>query len=384
MRLNIILAILAAILAVPTVMTISAERSSFTDFSDVPRLFEGFTPENVMVVEITKRKRDENGELVMGANDQPQVEGFRLQRTADGWAIGAGVPLAGVPVTSDARRGVEMQILDHLERIRRDEDALVEESADDEQLAEFELSDDTGTLIRCQDKNGVLVAELILGRSARDAKAGQQSLRGFFVRRKDDRGVVLYEQDAWYLPLDPKQWVERMVLPRDLAGRVVRARIKNSMGTAEFKKEGVQDTTWEATEAPAGVGPVRQAEVVDKVNRAARTSVTDFVSPLPRDPAGQAAALAQFGLAEPEIVADLEADDGTVYTIAIGNKLTDKAEYYATLTGSNFIITINSYIRDALEFDIQSLFDPKFEDGGDEKGDEKGGEDEGGKDEGGK
>ncbi len=357
MRTNLILAGIAAALAVPTYCTIEAERATFTVYDDVPRLFDGFNPETIARIDIHQVKRDDKGEIVKGRNDKPESEMLRLQKAGGNWVMGQGSKIVGAPVKEDS---VVTHVLQHMEQIRRDEDALIEVNASDEKLEEFELTEETGMFIECYDAQNRPVAMLVKGKSAHDAKAGQSAVRGHFVRVKDRKDVILYEQDYWKVLFDNNQWIERVVIPREDVAKIVSMRIKNAHGETEFYKDKAADVAWKLKEGPEGVGAVRQQEVNAKISQIARATVMQYLQPLPRGPRA-AMTLQQLGLSAPENSAVIKLEDGTEHTISIGSKMTDKNEHHAQFSKLPFVVTVADWVKKPFEFDPLDLFDPSAE-----------------------
>lgn len=359
MRTNLILAGIAGVLAIPTAITIVNERSSFTDYSDVPRLFEGFTPENIAVVQLSKSELDENGEVVKNDKDQPKKQALQMRKTVDGWAVGQPQGIVAKSVGAPVQTKLVVQnVLEHIEAVRRDDEALVARDANEDTLKEYELDDDRGLLIQCLDKNNKIVAELLRGRTARDASAGKDALRGFFVRRKDSRDIVLYEQDAWYADLDPARWIDRQLFDRSAASEAVRFKIVTPEGVAEFVKDDKTDTTWAATEQPPGTGGVRQGEVDQRLNQVLGAQVSDYIQPLPQAEARRNAALKMVGLVAPELRAEITLEGGQELSISIGSKVTDKNEHHAIVGGGKFVITVADWVKSTIERDPAQLLDP--------------------------
>ncbi|MCA8942677.1 MAG: DUF4340 domain-containing protein [Planctomycetes bacterium] len=355
MKTNVFLAAVAAVLAVPTVITIVNEQGSFTRYEDVPRLFDGFTPEKVAGIRISKVKLDDNGAPITGRNGQKEHEVLAIGLTSSGdWVIADQSPLRGAPVKKDT---IVTHILQHIEQIRRDEDALIEVDASDEALAEYGLDEDHGVLIQCFDANNRPVVELIKGRSARDAKAGQDSLRGHFVRRKDRQDIVLYEQDYWNLQLEPRGWFDRSLIPGTAATQAVRFRMKNAHGEIELAKDKPTDVAWRVVKAPEGCGAPRQAEINALAGRIAQASVADYIQPLPSDSQQRALVLKQVGFSDDAAEAEFELEDGTIYTLYVGNKLEDKHEYRAVASNRDFLLTVPGHVRTTMDKDLVDLFD---------------------------
>lgn len=355
MKTNVFLATVAAILAVPTVLTIVNEQGSFTRYEDVPRLFDGFTPEKVAAIQLSKVERDEDGNPITGANGKPQREILTLQRTSDGWAIAGNSALRGAPVTKNL---VVTNVLQHVEQIRRDEDALIEADASDEQLAEFDLGDEDGVLIQCFDAANKPTVELIKGRAARDAKAGADSLRGHFVRRKDRRDIVLYEQDYWNLMLEPRNWFDRALIPREAATTAVRFRIKNVHGEVEFKKDKPTDVAWQAVKAPEGAGAPRQQEINNLAGKITQAQIADYTRAIAASGPQRQVALQQAKLDQQAAEVEFETEDGTIYTMLVGPKLPDKHEHVAVCSTHNFLITVPGRVKTTMDADVEDLFDP--------------------------
>ncbi len=88
MRTNLILAILAALLSIPTILTIQGEQLEFTDYADVPRLFDGFTPDNIGVVQISSPRKLDDGSIQRDADGNVVRDSVQFQRSGtDQWAI---------------------------------------------------------------------------------------------------------------------------------------------------------------------------------------------------------------------------------------------------------------------------------------------------------
>jgi hypothetical protein len=354
MRHNLFLAALAAVLAVPTVLALRSDAASFTHYEEVPRLFDGFSPERIHAVVITNTKLDEKGDPVKGQDGTPQRDVLQLaRRDADHWMI-ANTEIAGAPVANDR---LAVNVLQHVESIRRDEKALVATSASDAQLEEFELTDTKGMLIQCLDQHNQPVAELYKGKTAGAGQVGEDAVRGFYVRRKDHKDVVLYEQAYWNVSTDKNLWIERNPIARTAASEAVELRLKNATGMVVLAKEKPADVEWKLQVGPGDLGAVRQALVGPLVSQVSSIQIRDYVQALPQGP-GQAQLLQQHGLADPEIVVAVKTADGAEHTVSIGNKVTDKNEFYARISGLEFLVTIGDWNRSPFEKDPRDLFDP--------------------------
>src|SRR5688572_12190567 len=86
---NVVLLVAAAVLAVPTILQLRSEAESFVDYSRVPLMFDGFTPDNVGFVAIGQPKKEQPPANPQTPNQKPpvQYDQLFLQRTDKGWAI---------------------------------------------------------------------------------------------------------------------------------------------------------------------------------------------------------------------------------------------------------------------------------------------------------
>src|SRR5262245_49221164 len=119
---NVVLAVAAAVLMVPTFLQWRRDSDTFVDLATVPAMFDGFTADNVMVITLAQPKKDQPQPDPNNPQQQPKTvyDQLVLQRTDKGWALGAG-ELAGAPVSKDR---VENDVLQHLRSIRSDRDVL--------------------------------------------------------------------------------------------------------------------------------------------------------------------------------------------------------------------------------------------------------------------
>lgn len=352
-RTNLVLAIVAVILAIPTAWTLYGDRTVFRDQEDVPRLFPGFTRENVRAVVISKPKyaadgsveRDEKGEVVRDA--------LQLVRSADEWRVANG-PLQGVVV-----RGAQVyeRVLRHLESIEKDEQALVREAASPEELERYGLGAEEATLVQAVGQTAPL-AELYVGDDASRGEAGEDVVRGFFVRSKDDTDVVLYEQPYWVLDVDPAQWYDRNPL-RFPVDQVVEVRLHNNHGEFAFERESAQQAEWQVTQAAGEVGAVRQSQVRAFVQSLSMLDVQRYLERLPAAGPEREAALAVRNLAEPEFFAEVKLADGARHRIAIGSQVENHNERYLAISSVDFLMAVGEWVLARFEKDPRNeFFDP--------------------------
>ncbi len=356
-RRNVMLAVLAAALAVPTTLQLRRDADSFVDISTVPLLFDGFTADQVAFITLAQPKAEQppldpnNPQPAKVAYDQ-----LLLQRTDKGFVLGTGV-LTGAPVLMER---VERDVFAHLRTIRADRDVLVQPNATPEQLAQFGLDELHAFVVRAVDvTQRNVIAELFIGREAGAGQAGSEAVNGVFVRKTDSTDVVLYEfEKGWRRDVLPEQWLDKTIAKLE-PDKVQRLSIKNA-ATAGVKmvferRDG--KASWQAIDAPAGLGAVRQIEVENLVQRLRWIGAQDFRSPLRT--AGNPAAL---GLAPPQIEIELvvkEGDRNRTIQLAVGNKLDDKNEYYLTCNDGAFLMTWPAGTVAQFELDVKAqLFDP--------------------------
>lgn len=365
MRTNLILAVAAAVLAIPTTITLMTEGIRFTRYDQIPRLFEGFTKENIQFVVLEKAKRGEDGTPVADPDGKPVMDRLLLVRRDNKWLIGEG-PLAGLPVRSSAPEDVPTKVLDHVQRIRRDREKLVHAQANDEELAARDLTEATGTVIRCLNNEQAVVAEMVLGKDASGGKWGEDIVKGFFVRRLDNREVVVYdalEAMHWNLSVQADDWVDKVIHEFQTA-KVKTFSYRNPKGEVTFERQGPgsdpgagpdavpTSPNWKATKAPEGVGPVKQQDVTNLMSRFSILRAARFQQPL------QGVDPNQVGLNPAEMEVSVVLEDGTLHRLEVGKKISDKPEYHARAEGTRYLIAVNEWDITSYERDPRDLFEP--------------------------
>lgn len=360
MKTNLILAAIAVVLGLLTFWELRKDRQTFTAYDTIPRLFEGFTAENVRAIQIRQPKKkpegDKKDEKPKDGEPAKPAEFDVLVMVKDDqtWKLADG-ELRGVPLVTSR---IEVDILDHLKRIRIDRKALAKADADDAFLRERNLTDDTGTLIQCIDANNNPVAELILGKDASGGKWGEEVLKGYYVRKFDSKNpagnkdVILYETDYWVLNTDPDPWLDKKIHQFE-EGKVKSFAFRNPKGKAAFTKDKVTDAAWKAVDAPAGTGAVRQGEVQNLLSRFRYVAAQKFRGPLPAKPV-----LGERGLEPGDFEVSATLEDGTVYSLWIGKKIPETQEMYARANTSNFLFSVNEWDRTPYEKDPVEFFDP--------------------------
>lgn len=370
-RRNVVLAVLAGALAVPTFLQLQRDADTFVDYATVPLLFEGFTADNVGFVTLAQPKKEQPP--VDPQNPaQPKVayDQLVLQRTDKGFVLATG-ELPGAPVAKDK---LESDVFAHLRAIRADREVLVQPNATPEQLVQFGLDEAQAFVVRVTDGSAQrsLLAELLVGRDAGQGQTGTEAVRGVFVRKSDSTDVVLYELDkGWLRSVQQEQWLDK-VLAKLEPDKIQQLAIRNT-ATAGTKftfarKDG--KASWTAVEPPAGLGAVRQTEVEGLVQRLRWLAAQDF-----RTRTDRAGNLAAMGLAPPKIEIDLvvkEGDRERVLKLSVGNQLEGKNEYYLMCNESAFVMTWPAATVAPFELDVKAqLFDPASPDARPETGGDK-------------
>ncbi len=349
---NVILAIVALLLAIPTGLTVWSERAVFTDVAELQLLFPGFTRANVRGVGISSPVRDENGQIARDEKGEPKRSITQFVRTDRDWVI-AEEPLKGAPVRDDR---IFERVLQHVEAIRRDEEALVLSDGTPEQLARYGLSPEEAIEVRCVDAQGRMLAELMIGKDASAGRVGADVVRGFFVRARDSSDVVLYEQNYWVLDTDPQQWCDRNPL-RFAVDDALRVHVKAPKGEVVFRRAGREAPDWTMERGPDDVGAVRNAEVRALLQTIASFNVQDYQQRLPQDGSADTL-LAEHGLIAPKIFAEVELADGRKLRFDVGRQVPGKNEYWIRISSIEFLLTAGDWVVTRFDRDPEQYFDP--------------------------
>ncbi|MCR9243975.1 MAG: DUF4340 domain-containing protein [bacterium] len=361
---NIFLLVVVVVLAVPTGMQLVSDSESFVDYARIPLMFDGFSPENVAKVQIAVPKAEQPAPDPRRPNQKPGIayDQLVLQRAERGWSVaqvpGAPNPLAGAPAS---KQRVEVDIFEHLLKIRSDKETLIQANATEEQLAEYGLDDATATVIQAYAKEtNQLVVSLCVGTDASDQLAGTAGVKGVFVRKKDSTDVVLYEfEKGWRRDIATDQWVDRVLL-KVTPESVTRFALSNGATKGELVvfERSQNEAAWTCKNPPAGRGAVRQAEVEAALGRLRWISVNEF-----RRPLQQAGNLAVLGLLPGDIRFEITYRDGQEERTArftVGKKVDDEQNvHYFQSSEVPFLMTWPAALATALELDIaQAWFDP--------------------------
>lgn len=359
MRTNVILLIVAALLAFPTWLTLEAEAApNWTSWEDFPRLLPGFNPDNVGVVTLARKRPPPPP----GTPEQSPFKELVFFRTETGWQLGPHPHLGGLPIKDGM---VESQVLDQLKAIRLDREALDTAEADRDYRAERHLTDDSALIITCRrDLQSEPLAEVFKGARSEELSKDPDAVQGYYVCRRDKpREVVVYElSEPWEPILDANQWVKKEIYDV-LMGDVEAFRVKNEFGTVAFKKKAGTTATWVQDEtiedqAVKDTGAVRQGEVTRLLEQFRKVTVEAFEGPTRNIEE-------QIGLEKINLAPDksryefhMTLKDGQQRWLRVGQQLPNQPSFYAVASESDFVFTVRDYVARALAVEPRDLFDP--------------------------
>jgi hypothetical protein len=363
---NLILAGLAVGLGLPTFLVLHADANQFTNLDTVPKLFEGFTADNVGRVLVAMPKPGQEAPKPDAKGQKKPVERDILEfvRTDKGWVLGSPMgqppqPLQGAPVMAQR---IEQELLKSLESIRYDKQTLIAKDASDEELAKRDLTEEKAYVIQAMDKTGMqTVADLLVGRDASDPSMGAEMVRGVFARKSDSKDIVLYEVPMFRRSIKADEWIDKKVWQIE-ASKAVRLKIRSPATNGEelvFEKKPGSDSTWTATKAPPETGALRQQKIEELLQRCQYVQAGEFRRPL------QGTNLAELGLLpvpKVEVTITIKEKEGEAeknYRFATGNPVQDKTnEVYFSAGDSPFLMTWQSYMVQPFEQNPKDWFDP--------------------------
>ncbi|HLU38121.1 MAG TPA: DUF4340 domain-containing protein [Planctomycetota bacterium] len=380
MKTNLILLVLALLLAVPTTLTLKSERARFTEIEDLPLLFEGFDPRTVAGVSIAKGWRepgDAQQQQQQEDQQQKQVAELQMQVGAGGKWVLMNTDLAGAPVR---RQKVFDEVLEHLARIRRDEKAVHRAKATPEELKQYGLTKDEGVLVVAFDRQGRVLAELVIGKEVGGAAQWESTtVRGRYVRARSNDAVIVYETDFFAPSVEATDWLDTRIYQADLS-KTVGFELFNvtTDKPVSFVKERPELAEWQADQAPPDTGAPRQGELQTLVQKLSLVDAARFLAPLqPEVLKAKGLDPAKIGLDPPECAVTYRLEGGETIVLHVGRKLEDRPEAYARSNQCNFLFTVPDWLKADLEVRVKNLYDPPAEalrDGEDKK-DEKDKED---------
>ncbi|GDY02114.1 hypothetical protein LBMAG49_14430 [Planctomycetota bacterium] len=360
---NVLLLAAAALLAVPTWLTLSRERELFVDIAAVPHMFEGFAPDSAMQLTLALPKGFAVAPAESGAEPKkPAVEydSLAFARSEKGFVLQQSLQspdLTGAPVNKDA---LEAQVFRHLASLRVDKETLVQADATDEQLASYGLEPAKAFVIQVRNASQALIVDLRVGNDA-GGKATQSTVSGTFVMKGDNRDVVLYEPSpqagVFTRSIKPDPWIDRTVLrsPPDKTRKIA---IRNSATDGKLLSfihpEG--KGSWTVENPNESYGALRQQDIEMLAQRLGYVVAQDMKRLL------QGANLKALGLEPPQMDLVVTYQDGAeekTIQLGIGNKVDGKNERYLRSSASSFLMTWGSAYVDFFDKDPSGWFDPK-------------------------
>lgn len=358
---NLILAGAAVVLAIPTTFTLLGEREFFADISERTNMFDGFTDANVaqIVLGVPKDPQPEPPPNANPNQEQPiQYDQIVFQRTDNGFVLGQGMGvLTGAPANPEM---IDHHVFNQLRDIPGDAESLMIEDATEEQLAKYDLDDETAFIMQCVNQQGQPVARLLVGR---DSKRGsKESVSGIFVREFDSNDIVLCEDlTYWQRDIKPDLWLDKLILrqEQDEAKRftISRVAIRNSH-TGEkpivFIRPPGQGS-WTVENPPADRGAPRQEEIERFMQVFNYLGLSQYLGPK------QGKNLAGMGLYPGDLEIDVTYEkDGTEENLRLvsGQPVDDKNENYLLVNDSPFLNTWANYQVNRFERNFDDLFDP--------------------------
>jgi len=358
MRLDIILAVLALVLAVPCWLTIRSESvEDFIDPNAIPMLFPGFSAAPVMFIEIARRRSEEQIEA-QNLTAEQQFEGIAFQRRGDSWFLVRDGKLNGLKMDTAL---IERDVLEHVLDLRLDRDTLVpRENVDEEFRRANHLTVETGMTIIClgqpraKNVRPPELAHLILGKTTKRGGAGAASIDGYYVcNPSHPREVVIYEPHSqrWNVSIRPSDWSDKLI-HEFLMAEVDTFVISNALGQMGFKLNSAK--RWEpipeqfkAGDQPLDlkiVGRLKNQLVGELFNTFATVRAVEFLrGKVPQDAVGA------------EVIVEAVLKDGTAYTLHVARQRN------ADSNSSDAVASNHKFKFRVIDFDVASFRrqDPK-------------------------
>ncbi|HHI80687.1 MAG TPA: DUF4340 domain-containing protein [Planctomycetes bacterium] len=352
MKTNGILATVFVVLLVPVVMKFFGDKKVYLDLDRVPRLFEGFTPENVGMVQISRPIP----KATPGPEDKVQMETLQFQKSEGKWLIGSG-SFQGLQAKETE---LMSRIFDPLKKIQVSPTSVIVEKADEKQLKAYGLDVNSAQRIVCMDGSGTSVlADLLIGREAGGKDLGAQATQGVYVRKNGQKAILLYDEPIT-LDFDAQAWMEKNVLDIPEA-EIESITLRNIKGEISFERKPGKGFVVTKGK-PKDAGNLKQFEVTGLIGRARTLYAADFVAI--NDPSKWGA----YQLDPPRIEVLMKTKDGRDHGFRIGKKVEGKQEYYAVVLKGRILFTLKEWDVTPLEKGPGSFFDPKALKSGKEKG----------------
>jgi hypothetical protein len=355
MKTNILLFVLAALLAIPSYLTVRGERARFTEIKDVPLLFDGFNAKAVAFLRVNKGWNDPPPQGQQAPADQKPTPELVFQRTAaDKWSLQAG-ELAGMPVLTPK---IDSELLDHLGRIRRDERAVLRPKATPDEIKQFGLDKEQGFVIAAFDAQQRLLAELVVGKDVSAGQWGNNVVRGRYVRAKANDSVLVYETDFWNPTVEANEWLDLKVFQVDL-NKAIGFKLFNptTKEPVEFSKDKPQAPEWQVVKQPDGTADLKQGDLGMAIPKMSFVQARRVLAPFnPTVLQAKGLALDKLGLEPAEYSVTYTVEGGETFILEIGKKLEDKNEFYARSNKLQFLFTVGDEFIPGISTDVKSLF----------------------------
>jgi hypothetical protein len=355
MKTNLVLLVLALVLAVPTILTARGERARFTEIKDIPLLFDGFNKAAVVGVGIAKGWHEPAGDASQQQQQQQppqrQIEELQFRREGDRWHL-ANTDLKSAPVRSGM---IEDQVLEHLGRIRRDERAVHRAKATPEELKQYGLTKEDGYLIVAFDAQNRVLAELVVGKDVSGGEWEGGRLRGRYVRARGNESVLIYEVDHFIPSVTATEWIDTRMFQAEL-NKLVGFSLYNATvkEPVSFRKERPEYVEWKVDQAPPDTGAPIQGDLQQLIQKVSIVTAARFLTPMvPEMLRAKGLELNKIGLEPADVVATFTLDTGETLTLELGRKLDDQPEVYARTNKSLFLITVPDWMKADLEVDIK-------------------------------
>lgn len=357
MKTNLVLTLLAVLLAVPTWMTMRAERARFTEIKDIPLLFDGFNPAAVLTLRVAKGWNDPAPDQKAQQAQKPIEELVFQRQGGDKWVL-ANTELAGAPVLPQK---VTDELLEHLGRIRRDEKAVYRAKATPEELKQFGLDKDDGYVIAAYDAQNRVLADLVVGKDISGGQWEASRVHGRYVRAKANESVLVYETDFFSPSVVATEWLDTRIYQADLSHAIGFALFNPTVKEpVEFKKDSAKEAEWKVVKAPPDTGAPRQGDLSELIQKVSILNAARMLAPMqPVQLRAKGLDPARIGLEPPEYSVTFTLDDGDTIKLDLGKKLEDKPEVYARSSKSQFLFTVPDWFKAYVELDIRGkLLDP--------------------------
>jgi len=350
-RANIILAVLAAILAIPVAWNLWQESARFTVWADEPLLFEGLDVKDVAVIGFGTPVRGQ-GPVAPGA-EVPRDEVWFQRGPQDQWVVVRPEAMAGAKVLSDRVLG---SFFEFVQPIRMRAANVVVRDADEEQLEAYGLSRANAQVVKLQRADSTPLATLYVGRYAAESET-DRGVGGYYVR--DNRGttVLFYERPLWSPTTDLSFWLDPVVHQLE-AGEIKSLRYsgpRTGGNVVQFERDPTKPHLWLATAKPDNVGDLFQGEVTQMVQEFAYVTSERVVGRADENAVQDPV----YGLSKPYISVEAIMEDGAVHRLFVGAQRPGSSDRFAVGGGGQWLVIVRPNTFDRFESDpAVTLFGP--------------------------